>query len=82
MKLSRNFVKDYIELDDKLSIADIADAMTGVGNEYDYAGSLIDCTNLITGEIVECTDHPDSDHLHCCKVNVGKLRRKRSYGNS
>lgn len=72
MKLSRNFVKDYIELDDKLSITDIADAMTGVGNEYDYAGSLIDCTNLITGEIVECIDHPDSDHLHCCKVNVGK----------
>lgn len=72
MKLSRNFVKDYIEIDDKLSITDIADAMTGVGNEYDYAGPLVNATNLITGEIVECESHPDSDHLHCCKVNVGK----------
>lgn len=72
MKLSRNFVKDYIEIDDKLSITDIADAMTGVGNEYDYAGPLVNATNLITGEIVECMPHPDSDHLHCCKVNVGK----------
>lgn len=72
MKLSRNFVKDYIEIDDKLSITDIADAMTGVGNEYDYAGPLVNATNLITGEIVECESHPDSDHLHCCKVNIGK----------
>lgn len=72
MKLSRSFVKDYIELDDSLSINDIADAMTGVGNEYDSAGPLIDCTNLITGEVIDCTPHPDSDHLHCCKVNVGK----------
>lgn len=71
MKLSRNFVKDYIDLDDSLSIDSIAEAMTGVGNEYDSAGPLVDCTNLITGEIIECSDHPDSDHLHCCKVNVG-----------
>ncbi len=72
MKLSRKFVSDYIEIDDKLSIEEIAEAMTGVGNEYDSAGPLVDCTNLITGEIIECVDHPDSDHLHCCKVNIGK----------
>lgn len=72
MKLSKNFVSDYIDLDDKLSIVEIADAMTSVGNEYDYAGPLVNATNLITGEVVECVDHPDSDHLHCCKVNIGK----------
>lgn len=71
MKLSRKFVKDYIDLDDDLSIEQIADAMTNVGNEYDSAGPLVNCTNLITGEVVECVDHPDSDHLHCCKVNIG-----------
>ena len=71
MKLSRNFVKDYIDLDDKLTINEIAEAMTSVGNEYDEAGSLINCTNLITGEVLECENHPDSDHLHVCKVNVG-----------
>ena len=70
MKLSRKFVSDYIDLDD-ISIDKIAEDMTNVGNEYDSASSLINCTNLITGEVVECTDHPDSDHLHVCKVNIG-----------
>ena len=71
MLLSRKFVSDYIDLDENLTITDIAEAMTNVGNEYDDASNLIKCTNLVTGEVLECTDHPDSDHLHCCKVNVG-----------
>lgn len=71
MKLSRNFISDYIDLDEKLSIVDIAEDMTNVGNEYDLAEPLINCTNLITGEVIDCIPHPDSDHLHCCKVNVG-----------
>ena len=72
MLLSRKFVSDYIDLDDNLSINDIAEAMTDVGNEYDSAEPLINCTKLITGEVLECSNHPDSDHLHCCKVNIGK----------
>ena len=71
MKLSRKFVSDYIDLDENLTITKIADDMTNVGNEYDSACKLIDCTNLITGEVIECVDHPSSDHLHCCKVNIG-----------
>ena len=71
MKLSRKFVSDYIDLDENLSITDIADAMTSVGNEYDSAGKMVECTKLVTGEVIECIDHPDSDHLHCCKVDIG-----------
>ena len=71
MILSRNFVKDYIDLDDSLTISKIANDMTDVGNEYDSCGKLIDATNLVIGEIVSCSDHPDSDHLHLCKVNIG-----------
>ena len=71
MKLSRKFVNDYIDLDENLSIVDIAEAMTNVGSEYDSAEKLINATNLVIGEIVECEEHPDSDHLHVCKVNVG-----------
>lgn len=33
---------------------------------------LIDATNLIIGEVIECENHPDSDHLHICKVDIGK----------
>lgn len=72
MILSRSFVKDYIDLDDKLDITTIAEDMTRVGNEYDFAGKYVNATNLVIGKIVECKDHPDSDHLHVCKVDVGK----------
>ncbi len=71
MILSRNFVKDYIDLDESLDIKTIGEDMTRVGNEYDVAQKFIDCTNLVIGEIIECVEHPDSDHLHVCKVNVG-----------
>lgn len=70
MILSRNFVKDYIDIDDDLSIKTIGEDMTRVGNEYDEARKFIDCTKLVIGEIIECQEHPDSDHLHVCKVNV------------
>ena len=34
MILSRKFIKDYIDLDDNLSIQDIAEDMTRVGNVH------------------------------------------------
>lgn len=72
MKLSINFLKDYIDLDEDIDVKKLAEDMTNAGNEYDEAGKLINASKLVIGEIVECKEHPDSDHLHCCKVNVGK----------
>ena len=69
MKLSTNFVKDYVDID--VDLKTLAEDMTGVGNEYDSAQKLINATNLVVGEVIECKMHPDSDHLHVCKVNVG-----------
>ena len=70
MKLSTNFLKDYVDID--VDVKTLAEDMTRVGNEYDFAGNLIEATNLIIGEIKECEEHPDSDHLHVCQVDVGK----------
>ena len=69
MNLSTNFVKDYVDID--VDVKTLAEDMTRVGNEYDSAGKLINATKLVIGEIIECVDHPDSDHLHLCKVNIG-----------
>lgn len=69
MKLSTNFVKDYIDID--VDIRTLAEDMTRVGNEYDSAEKLINATNLVIGEVIECEMHPDSDHLHVCKVDIG-----------
>ena len=69
MKLSTNFLKDYVDVD--VDLHTLAEDMTKVGNEYDSAENLINATNLTIGEVLECEMHPDSDHLHVCKVNVG-----------
>ena len=69
MKLSRKFVSDYVSID--VDTKTLADDMTNVGNEYDSCEKLIPTSKLIIGEVVECIDHPDSDHLHVCKVNIG-----------
>jgi len=71
MKLSRNFLNDYLDTSD-IEINKLAEDMTSIGNEYDFCGKLINATNLVIGEVTECKMHPDSDHLHICKVNVGK----------
>ena len=74
MKLSTNFLKDYLDIDinSKEDVQKLAEDMTKVGNEYDSEGMLIEATNLVIGEVLECEMHPDSDHLHVCKVNTGK----------
>lgn len=69
MKLSTNFLKDYIDID--VNVKQLAEDMTSVGNEYDSASNLINATKLVIGQITECEPHPDSDHLHLCKVNIG-----------
>ena len=71
MILSRNFLKDYVDIDENIDIKTLAEDLTRVGNEYDLAQKLIPSTKLIIGKVLECVDHPDSDHLHCCKVDIG-----------
>lgn len=68
MKLSTNFLKDYIDID--VDINKLANDMTKAGNEYDSAQKLANATNLVIGKIISCIPHPDSDHLHLCKVDI------------
>ncbi|MCI8655498.1 MAG: phenylalanine--tRNA ligase subunit beta [Clostridia bacterium] len=69
MKLSTNFLKDYVDID--VDVKTLAEDMTRVGNEYDEAEKLIKATKLVIGKVISCKEHPDSDHLHICKVDVG-----------
>ena len=70
MKLSRKFLNDYIDTSD-IDIHKLAEDMTSIGNEYDFCGKFVNVTNLVIGEVKECEIHPDSDHLHVCKVDIG-----------
>ena len=51
MKLSINFLKDYIDLDEDIDVKKLAEDMTNAGNEYDEATKLINATKLIIGEV-------------------------------
>ena len=69
MKLSLNFLKDYIKL--PVDMVRLGEDMTNIGNEYDSAKKLLEVEGLTIGKVLECEMHPDSDHLHVCKVDVG-----------
>ncbi len=70
MKLSRSFLDEYVDTKG-ISNKELADMMTKVGNEYESISEIANATNLVIGEVLECIPHPNSDHLHICKVNVG-----------
>ena len=73
MKLSYNWLKDYLEFD--LTPQQVADAITSIGIEVDSVeeqeeipGGL---AGVVVAKVVECEAHPDSDHLHITKVDAG-----------
>ena len=71
MRLSKSFLNDYVKVDD-LDFHELAEKMVFCGNEYESIETLSDATGLVVGEVVECIDHPESDHLHICQVNTGE----------
>lgn len=67
--ISLNWVKDYIDLDG-IDLKDLAVKVTKAGiNVEKVISKHID--NLVVGKVIECVDHPNSDHLHVCKVDIG-----------
>ncbi len=67
--ISLEWVKDYIDISDQ-DLKELAVKITKAGiNVEKVICNQID--NLVIGEIVECEMHPDSDHLHVCKVDIG-----------
>lgn len=78
--ISMNWVKDYVDLDG-VDLKDLAVEVTKGGlNVEGVIDHHID--NLVVGEVLECADHPDSDHLHVCKVNDGTTVRQIVCGAS
>ena len=70
MKVSKNWLKDYINLDN-ITDKELFDEISFHICEIESYKKLCDASNLVIGEVLECENHPDSDHLHVCKVNVG-----------
>lgn len=73
MKISYNWLKDYIKCD--LTAGQVAEALTSIGLEVDSLEQVEEIpgglAGVIVAEVVECYDHPDSDHLHVTMLNTG-----------
>ena len=72
MNISYKWLKDYLDTD--LSPEKLSEILTYIGLEVDgieevesIKGGL---TGLVVGEVLTCTKHPDSDHLHKTTVKV------------
>lgn len=70
MRASYNLLKQYVNLEG-ISVKEIADKLTYAGLEVEEILYSADASNLVIGEIIECENHPSSDHLHILKVNLG-----------
>ena len=74
MKISYNWLKEYLECD--LSPEAVSQALTSIGLEVDSLEQIEEIpgglAGVIVAEVVECVEHPDSDHLHITKLNTGE----------
>jgi phenylalanyl-tRNA synthetase beta chain len=73
MNISYNWLKQYINLN--IEPEEAAKVMTSMGLEV---GSVEEVQTikgglegLVVGEVLESAAHPDSDHLHIARVNIG-----------
>ncbi len=70
MAISLNWVNDYVPVKD-IDPVSLANKITAAGINVEKVSSN-NINNLVIGHILECEMHPDSDHLHVCKVDVGR----------
>lgn len=68
--ISLNWVKDYIDIENE-DLHELAVKVTKAGINVEQ---VVDkhINNIVIGKVVECKNHPDSDHLHVCMVDIGK----------
>ncbi len=68
--ISLEWVKEYIDISDQ-DLEELAVKITKAGiNIEKVITNHID--HLVIGEVIECIDHPDSDHMHVCQVRTGE----------
>ena len=67
--ISLEWVSDYIDIKG-LDPHELATKITEAGiNIEKVMDNHMD--HLVIGKVLECVNHPDSDHLHVCRVDVG-----------
>ena len=74
MKLPLSWLNEYVKVDD-IDPKDLAEKLTRAGlqvESIETVGGTPLSDLIVVAEVVECEAHPNSDHLHVCKVTDGK----------
>ncbi len=69
MKISLNWVRDYIEF--SLSPKELADKLTQRGLNVEEILSTNALPGVVLGKVIEKNKHPNADKLSCTKVDIG-----------
>ena len=70
MKVPMKWLKEYVDVNMTAEGYASRMVMTGTGVEgVEKTGAQFD--NVVVGHVLSCVDHPNSDHLHICMVDVG-----------
>lgn len=74
MNISYKWLKRYIDLQDDAET--VAKILTSIGLEVGTVETVETIKGglkgLVVGEVLTCEPHPNSDHLHITKVNIGE----------
>ena len=74
MNISYKWLKEYVDF--TLTPQQVCDALTSTGLEVDSLEEVQSIKGglkgLYVGQVLTCTMHPDSDHLHVTTVDLGK----------
>ncbi len=73
MKISYNWIKDYLKID--LEPAKVAEILTGIGLEIEGMEEWVSVKGglegVVIGEVLTCKKHPDADKLSVTTVDIG-----------
>ena len=71
MNLPMSWLSDYMDASG-ITPKEYSDRLTLTGSKVEGFSNIGgDIDKVVAGKVLECTDHPDSDHLHVCKVDAG-----------
>ncbi|WP_300803280.1 phenylalanine--tRNA ligase subunit beta [uncultured Desulfovibrio sp.] len=71
MLLSLSWLREFVPYEG--TAQELGDRLTMLGLELEEIVRPYDgIASIVVGHVVECVDHPESDHLHICKVDAGQ----------
>ena len=70
MLLSLNWLREFVPYNG--SAEELGDKLTMLGLELEeITNPFKEIQEIVIGRVLTCEDHPDSDHLHVCTVDLG-----------